>query len=52
MARNVFGLLAEVGRGKLAPRDADAVLATSERAPAPYPTAPARGLTLVRVRYE
>lgn len=52
MARNIFGLLAEVGRGKLAPEDAAAVLKRRNRAGEPYATAPAKGLTLACVRYE
>ena len=51
MARNMAGLLAAVGRGKFPPSRIPALLAARERAQGP-PTAPARGLTLVRVDYD
>lgn len=52
MARNIFGFLVEVGRGKFDPSEADTILAHRNRARAPYATAPAKGLTLARVLYE
>ncbi|MBQ4132858.1 MAG: tRNA pseudouridine(38-40) synthase TruA [Desulfovibrionaceae bacterium] len=50
MVRNVMGLLAEVGRGKLPPEAAVEILAAKDRTRSPA-TAPACGLTLVRVDY-
>lgn len=50
MVRAVVGTLLMVGRGKLTPDGFAAVLAARDRAAA-GPTAPARGLTLVRVNY-
>ncbi len=50
MVRNLMGLLVEVGRGRLAPRDARAILEGLDRRMAPT-TAPARGLTLEEVIY-
>jgi len=52
MARNIFGLLAAIGRGRLAPEDAAKTLDLRQRAKAAYATAPAKGLSLVEVRYE
>jgi tRNA pseudouridine38-40 synthase len=50
MARNLVGVLLEVGRGRLAPASVPLLLAARDRGAGP-PTAPARGLTLVRVDY-
>lgn len=52
MARNIFGLLAAIGRGKFPPAEAAKALACRDRSLAGYATAPARGLTLVQVGYE
>ena len=51
MARNIAGLLVAVGRGRFDPSRIPALLAACDRAQGP-PTAPARGLSLVRVDYE
>jgi len=48
MVRNLAGTLVEVGRGRFAPADAARILASRDRGQA-GPTAPAHGLTLVRV---
>lgn len=50
MVRNLVGVLLEVGRGRLARGSVPSLLATRDRGAAP-PTAPAQGLTLVRVDY-
>ncbi|MBZ5514949.1 MAG: tRNA pseudouridine(38-40) synthase TruA [Acidobacteriia bacterium] len=50
MVRNMVGTLMEVGRGKLAPRDVERILAARDRTLA-GPTAPAQGLCLVKVDY-
>jgi tRNA pseudouridine38-40 synthase len=50
MVRNIVGSAIEVGRGAQTPSWLAAVLASRDRRQA-GPTAPARGLTLVRVRY-
>jgi tRNA pseudouridine38-40 synthase len=50
MVRTLAGTLLDVGRGKLAPADVGAILASRDRTRA-GPTAPAGGLYLVRVRY-
>lgn len=50
MVRIVAGTLAEVGRGRLTPRDVEAILASRDRTRGGQ-TAPARGLTLRRVHY-
>jgi len=50
MARNLMGLLVAVGLGKIAPAEVRAILKQGER-PGHIPTAPARGLTLLRVYY-
>jgi len=50
MVRNIVGTLLEVGQGRRAPGELLAVLTACDRAAA-GPTAPARGLTLVQVRY-
>jgi len=51
MARNITGLLVAVGRDNFDPAGIPALLAARERARAPS-TAPAHGLTLVRVDYD
>jgi tRNA pseudouridine38-40 synthase len=51
MARNMAGLLVAVGQDRFDPSRIPALLAARDRAQAP-PTAPARGLTLVRVDYD
>jgi len=50
MVRNVVGTLLEVGAGRRPPGSLPALLAARDRTQA-GPTAPARGLTLVRVDY-
>lgn len=50
MVRSIAGTLIDVGRGKLAPDDFRRILEARDRAAA-RPTAAARGLCLVRVRY-
>ncbi len=50
MVRNMVGSLAAVGLGKLAPEAIARLLAARDRRQAP-PTAPARGLTLLKVNY-
>lgn len=50
MVRSMCGLLADVGRGRMAPDRADALLATGDRALLSQ-KAPAHGLTLLRVAY-
>jgi tRNA pseudouridine38-40 synthase len=50
MVRNLVGTFLEVGRGALAANDIPAILAARSRSAA-GPTAPARGLVLVRVGY-
>ncbi len=51
MVRNIVGTLVEVGRGRLTPSEAGRILEGKDRQKAGQ-TAPARGLTLVRVDYE
>lgn len=51
MVRNMAGLLADIGRGRLAPGEVPKLLAQKSRESLPTPTAPAKGLTLVRVHY-
>ena len=51
MVRNIVGTLAEIGRGRWGPERIDAILAAADRALA-GPTAPAEGLTLLRVHYD
>ena len=51
MVRNMVGTLIEVGRGRLTNSDIDVFLAGKQRSAA-GPTAPAKGLFLVRVEYE
>ena len=50
MVRTIVGTLLEVGRGRIRPADIEEVFGTRDRSLA-GPTAPARGLTLVRVDY-
>ncbi len=50
MARAIVGTLLEVGRGKLSPTAVRMILASRDRRQA-GPTAPAKGLCLVRVSY-
>jgi tRNA pseudouridine38-40 synthase len=50
MVRNMVGTLVEVGAGRLAPARVREILESRSRAQA-GPTAPARGLFLVKVRY-
>jgi tRNA pseudouridine38-40 synthase len=50
MVRNIVGTLLEVGRGKLAPEDIDRLFESRDRRLS-GPTAPARGLHLMRVDY-
>ena len=50
MVRNIVGTLLEVGVGKRPPGEIDAITRSRDRAMA-GPSAPARGLCLVRVRY-
>ena len=50
MVRNIVGTLMEVGRGRMAPGDMPGILAACDRKQA-GPTAPARGLCLVKVEY-
>ena len=51
MARNIAGTLIEIGRGKLRPQSIRDILNAKDRRKA-GPTAPARGLCLMRVRYQ
>ncbi|MCE5243046.1 MAG: tRNA pseudouridine(38-40) synthase TruA [Syntrophobacteraceae bacterium] len=51
MVRNLVGTLAEVGKGKMTPRDFSCVLAGRDRRLAGM-TAPAHGLYLLHVNYE
>lgn len=51
MVRNLMGLLVYAGRGKIAPDTISGVIAAQNRRALPSPTAPAKGLTLVRVLY-
>jgi tRNA pseudouridine38-40 synthase len=50
MARNIVGTLIEVGRGKITAESVSGILRCKDRRLC-GPTAPAKGLTLVRVRY-
>lgn len=51
MVRNLVGLIAWVGQGKVAVEDIGAVMAARQRRALPSPSAPARGLTLLEVLY-
>lgn len=50
MVRNMAGTLIEVGRGRLTPSDVVTILKARDRTKA-GPTAPAKGLCLIRVEY-
>ncbi len=50
MVRNIVGTLVEVGEGKVEPRGLLRILAARTR-PSAGPTAPARGLCLVKIEY-
>jgi tRNA pseudouridine38-40 synthase len=50
MVRTIVGTLLEVGRGRIRPADIEKIFGRKDRSLA-GPTAPARGLTLVRVDY-
>jgi tRNA pseudouridine38-40 synthase len=50
MVRNIVGTLVEIGAGKRSAEEIDAILTAADRSKA-GPTAPARGLFLVEVRY-
>jgi tRNA pseudouridine38-40 synthase len=52
MVRNLMGFLVFVGQGKLDPASATDILAAGDRRALPSPTAPARGLTLMRIVYD
>ncbi|MBU3832322.1 MAG: tRNA pseudouridine(38-40) synthase TruA [Candidatus Desulfovibrio faecigallinarum] len=51
MVRNMAGLLAEIGRGKVGSSDVPRILESRSRTALPAPTAPASGLTLMCVEY-
>ncbi len=51
MVRNLMGLLVWVGKGAIRPDEVPAIIAAGNRAALPSPTAPAEGLTLMRVDY-
>jgi len=51
MIRTIVGTLVDVGRGRLAPGDVDAILAARDRRRAGV-CMPARGLTLMKVHYD
>lgn len=51
MVRNIVGTLVDVGLGKLSPHDFKCILDSKDRSQASA-TAPAHGLTLIRVNYE
>ena len=51
MVRNMAGLLAACGQGKVLPKDIPALLATRDRRDVPSVTAPPQGLALVNVVY-
>ena len=50
MVRNIVGTLIEIGRGKMAPGQMEAILESRDRRQA-APTAPPQGLCLVQVHY-
>ncbi|NQT96036.1 MAG: tRNA pseudouridine(38-40) synthase TruA [Candidatus Omnitrophica bacterium] len=50
MVRNIVGTLIEIGRGKFSPGSMRKILRAKDRTQA-GPTAPAKGLSLLRVRY-
>jgi tRNA pseudouridine38-40 synthase len=51
MVRNMAGLLAACGRGKIQPEAIPALLASKSRQAMPAPTAPAQGLALTHIHY-
>jgi len=51
MVRNMVGTIIDVGRGKIKPEEIPEIFAAKDRRRAGQ-TAPAKGLTLVRVEYE
>jgi len=51
MVRNLAGLLAACGQGKLEPGRIPSILAACDRRALPSPTAPASGLALAKVEY-
>ena len=51
MVRNIVGTLIEVGRGRLRPQQIGTILKAKDR-DASGPCAPAKGLTLVEVKYK
>lgn len=51
MVRIIAGTLIEVGRGRLAPEDITDILYAVDRAKNPGPTAEAKGLTLMDIRF-
>ena len=50
--RNIVGVLVEVGKGKLRPKDVKDMLDVKNRSLVHYQPAPAQGLHLVDVLYE
>ena len=51
MVRNIAGVLAAIGKGKLAPNDLKTILCACSRTKNPCQTAPAHGLLLHSIRY-
>ena len=51
MVRIIAGTLMAVGMGQMAPEDMEGILEARDRRAA-GPTAPARGLTLIRMEYD
>ncbi len=51
MVRNIVGMIVWVGLGKIEARSIPDILAASDRRALPGPSAPARGLTLMEVKY-
>lgn len=51
MVRILSGTLMEVGRGKIAPSEIDAIIAAADRRANPGPTLPPQGLRLEWIRY-
>lgn len=51
MVRIIAGTLVEVGRGHIRPEEVEGIIASCDRAKA-GPTAPARGLRLVEIKYD
>ena len=51
MVRIIAGTLVEVGRGHIRPEEIEGIIAACDRAKA-GPTAPARGLRLVEIKYD